>query len=263
MSYRLIRHSSSPYIRPLSLNLCKQKRLQNLKVELDGFNNAKCPVTYDIISRGWVLWQRPIRFLQNGGMTDIAASGFEHEHYTHPMCPHTGEDQEMALHLQKHFRINKHINFFWAIGHACNFMVVIPCLKEPVITQDPVMIAEQQAIQDDDKAAEMQEQLNFDQDYLAAPFLSPSEDEVAELLALQQLPSPPLSSKAIEKFGEFAENIVINHQVPTMFYTPTKEAAPRPVPPSSSRASYSPRFFDCTVADTCANLEHELIVHAI
>ncbi|KAG6822654.1 hypothetical protein H0H92_013043, partial [Tricholoma furcatifolium] len=98
-----------PRIRPTALNRAQQERLAELKLALDGFNDAECPVTFDDATQDWIVWQRPIRVFANGSMTQVAASGFKNifNGYTPPICPHINlpdEDRKMELHLQKPYK---------------------------------------------------------------------------------------------------------------------------------------------------------------
>ncbi|KAG6901100.1 hypothetical protein C0995_000745, partial [Termitomyces sp. Mi166 len=213
------------------------------QVELDSFNDAKCPVTYDDKQGEWVPWQRPIRFLLHGGTTEVVASAFERAPYEPPQCPHVHEhNHNMTLHLKKRYKINCEVDFFRATGHVCDFTVVIPSLNEPIVTQDLVMIAEQMD----------------DLNHLATPYLSPSEAEVSELLMLKQLLTPPSSSNVATKYRDYFKDIIIDTRVSPALYMPTKPFAgsrPHPKKPVASSSNVQP-FFEKTVTDARAKSTH-------
>ncbi|KAF8076819.1 hypothetical protein FPV67DRAFT_1445383 [Lyophyllum atratum] len=275
----------TPYARPSPLNLRDQARLRALKVELEQYNKLKCPVTFDDITDSWENWQRPVRVLLHGGMTSVAASGFESlpDGYERPQCPHTNlpvRDRQMVLHLKKPFLINTRIDFFRATSHACAFTVVPP-LREPVYTQSPHMIAEQlgfslsfnisQLTRAQKKPPKLWSSFHLhalltsqpdDMDHLSAPFLSPSEAEVVQLLTLQQLPTPTSSPSAstssratstsapTSPFPPDAD-ITLNRRVIPALYAMTKPSRPSPTPRRSS-SQQGHCFYDKSVAEARA-----------
>ncbi|KAG6894170.1 hypothetical protein C0992_007246 [Termitomyces sp. T32_za158] len=262
----------TPYYHPTVLNLAEQARLRELKIQLDFYNEISCPVTYSDLTGQWETWQRPIRVFLSGGMTDVAASGFHRVPYEPPKCPHIHESDHnrvMKLHLKKRFGVYKEADFFRATAHSCSFTVIIHRLHEPLVTQDPEMIAEQMAHQREEEVAETLEEYSYDLDHLSGPIhSSPSEAEVERLLALQQLPTPPSTASSCPtaiKFHSHLDNIYVNPRVSKAFYTPTKPLTslrPRPIRagarPTSSRF---PSFFEETVAVARANSEASLIDH--
>ncbi|KAG6822511.1 hypothetical protein H0H92_013582, partial [Tricholoma furcatifolium] len=126
----------------------------------------------------------------------------------------------------------------------CVYTVVIPRLPQPLVTQTPEMFAEElgHLRPDSDEAATLIESAEADRDHLSLPFLSPSEEEVATLLAAMQepfstppsSPSPgvphPLSSLQFiaGSTTTAAEQLNINLCVPTTFYMPTRVGSHRP-----------------------------------
>ncbi|KAG6836006.1 hypothetical protein H0H93_012313 [Arthromyces matolae] len=231
------------------------QRLRNLKVQLDNHNAEGNIVTYDDAVGGWVDWQRPVRVMKSGAMTDVAASGFHTlgDDFVPPQCPHVEKpDRTMTLHLQRMYGINKKVDFFCATSHACHYTVVVPRLNPPLVTQDPEVIAEQLASVevDGEDSAEAWEEYHYDQDHLQPPFLSPSEDEVAELVQLQQLPTPPTSLSLSRKYRDNYDNIFINPRVTPTAYTPLRSNTPSARPKGVKGGN---SFFEKSVADARAS----------
>ncbi|KAG6894111.1 hypothetical protein C0992_007458 [Termitomyces sp. T32_za158] len=256
-------HRYTPYCRPSSIDPSEQRRLRDLKVELDGFNRADCPVTYCDQTGGWIDWTRPIRIFRNGTMSQVSAQSFPRD-IKPPMCPHThksDEDRTMKLHLQKQYSIYNKCDFFRATSHACIFTVVIPRLNAPLVTQDPAMIAERIGHENDEDAAEIQEEYSYDLDHLLGPSFSPSEAEVRNLLAFQQLSTPPSSSRAPSRLVNHLDKIYINSRVSPMRYAAATRATIQPRPLSRTTSTHAASFFEKTVADARANKDSSLISH--
>ncbi|KAG6826453.1 hypothetical protein H0H92_015741 [Tricholoma furcatifolium] len=270
MSYRgRLRGYDSPYARPSvprASTRSERNHFYDLQVELDRRNSSQSMSTYDDSTGGWVPWVRPYRQYKNGTMSDVAASGFHRvEPYDHPICPHTHlikKHREMQVHLNQPYRMNRHVDFFRATSHVCRFTVVIPRLNEPLVTQDPVMVAEQLSMADDEEAEAAREQLSYDQDHLLAPFFAPdSEDEVTQLLALQSqsLPTPPSSaSKTVDKYQKYLRDVLINPRVSPLMYLDAQNRETNVIPYCSPGHSPKPYFRD-SVAEARANSDEALI----
>ncbi|RDB30935.1 hypothetical protein Hypma_004907 [Hypsizygus marmoreus] len=238
------------YLTPVSrpsplapLRLGEHKRLQELRSALDQYNADGVPVTFDDVTGDWVQWQRPLRILVHSAMTEVAASGFQyiHEGYEPPLCPHREHllaERYMILHLKKRFRANLRLDFFRAASHHCTFTVVVPPLKEPLFTQTPEEVLEQMT----------------DLDHLSASYRSPSEAEVAELLQLQQLPTPSGSQSGSSPLRSSTSDLFINSRVSSAYYTPTKPPRPQPKKSLGQRSS----FYDARVADARAEPEFSI-----
>ncbi|KAG5352490.1 hypothetical protein C0989_002044 [Termitomyces sp. Mn162] len=169
----------------------------------------------------------PIRFLLHGAMTEVVASGF-----------------------YRRYQINCEVNFFRATGHVCEYTVVIPPLNEPIVTQDPVMIAEQIAHQNNDEVAEIMELYAYDLNHLSTPYLLLSKAKVFEPLTLQQLLTPSPLSSITNRYGAYLHDLVINSRVLPALYMPIKPFTAlhphaRKVEASSSNIQ---SFFEKTVA---------------
>ncbi|KAG6849179.1 hypothetical protein H0H93_010706 [Arthromyces matolae] len=107
----------------------KVQRLQNLKVQLDNHNTEGNIVTYDDAVGEWVDWQRPVKVMKSGAMTDVAASGF----HTLGTTPSVLARQETGLDYD--------LTFSKDVRHQQK--VVVPRLNPPLVTQDYEVIAEQ------------------------------------------------------------------------------------------------------------------------
>ncbi|KAG5338731.1 hypothetical protein C0989_006395 [Termitomyces sp. Mn162] len=116
------------------------------------------------------------------------------------------------------------------------------------------MIAEQIAHQNNDEAAETMEMYAYDHNHLSTPYLLLSEAEVSELLTLQQLPTPPLSSSITKKYGTYLHDLIINSRVSPALYMPTKPFTALHLHARKAEASSSnvQSFFEKTVAQACA-----------
>ncbi|KAJ7917150.1 hypothetical protein B0H13DRAFT_1870510 [Mycena leptocephala] len=116
------------------------------KKALDHFNDIGFPTTWCPFANDWVPWMLPLRVRKNTrSLVRVAVSSFHKvKNLDPPSCPHIdlGPTQcRMTLHLNHVYGAHgKKGNFYKAVHHACQFLVVIPDVdvdsKEFITTPD-------------------------------------------------------------------------------------------------------------------------------
>ncbi|KAF8160163.1 hypothetical protein BJ912DRAFT_936184 [Pholiota molesta] len=138
--------------------------------ELHSHNENEEMVTYDVATASWTPWTRPVRVLQSGALTAVAASGFNNlpttgpDQYAPPICPHAADlsnDEKfsrMELFLRRKYQ-GRVVDYFQVprSSHICPFVVVIPPLQPPQVLYTQQEIDEHSIFYSPEEAAEMQE----------------------------------------------------------------------------------------------------------